>query len=296
MNRMSAGRPRVSSSSPTPAAGFTLIELLVVISIIALLIGILLPALGAARGTARSVACLSNMRQWGIALNIFITEENDRVPKEIGNFNAPQTNTQWYMWHNALPPLVGQQTYAEAWDPTLPPREGAGLNGDVSEEFKSSNIWYCPSGGADRINPFNYAMNRVLNGTSTNKPAYSSLAAYQGMNSVLNMPSPSNTMYLGEPELDDQDTGVIGGLSIMPTTPHIDDDQAGDFRHPGKGANFLFIDGHASTIEVALANERDPYPNGRPAAFQTDDGVHTTAEGQIVWGSFEPDRAEPTPR
>ena len=44
---------------------FTLIELLVVISIIALLIAILLPALAASRESARSVACLSTVRQMG---------------------------------------------------------------------------------------------------------------------------------------------------------------------------------------------------------------------------------------
>ena len=58
-----------------PVYGFTLVELLVVISIIALLIAILLPALGKVRGTARSIQCLSNLRQQGVA-GLAYTEDN----------------------------------------------------------------------------------------------------------------------------------------------------------------------------------------------------------------------------
>jgi prepilin-type N-terminal cleavage/methylation domain-containing protein/prepilin-type processing-associated H-X9-DG protein len=51
--------------------GFTLIELLVVISIIAVLVAILLPALKQAREKARQVACLSNLKQIGLALAMY---------------------------------------------------------------------------------------------------------------------------------------------------------------------------------------------------------------------------------
>lgn len=54
--------------------GFTLIELLVVIAAIALLMAILLPALNVAREQGRRTACLSNMRQVGVALILYQTK------------------------------------------------------------------------------------------------------------------------------------------------------------------------------------------------------------------------------
>ncbi len=58
--------------------GFTIIELLVVISIIALLVGLLLPAIGTARDNARVNASKSNLRQLGVAHEIYAADWADR--------------------------------------------------------------------------------------------------------------------------------------------------------------------------------------------------------------------------
>ncbi len=61
--------------------GFTLIELLVVIAIIALLMSILMPALSRVKKQARTVACLSKLKQWGIWFAMYAEDYNGRFSK-----------------------------------------------------------------------------------------------------------------------------------------------------------------------------------------------------------------------
>jgi prepilin-type N-terminal cleavage/methylation domain-containing protein len=68
------------SSTPSSPRGFTLIELLVVLAIIAILAALLLPALASAKQAGRKAACLSNLRQMGIAIRGYADENDGQIP------------------------------------------------------------------------------------------------------------------------------------------------------------------------------------------------------------------------
>jgi prepilin-type N-terminal cleavage/methylation domain-containing protein len=72
--------------------GFTLIEILVVVGIIAILISILFPVLSNVRKSAQEVVCESNLRQFGMAIQMYANQNRGALPQKGPDVSDSATN------------------------------------------------------------------------------------------------------------------------------------------------------------------------------------------------------------
>jgi prepilin-type N-terminal cleavage/methylation domain-containing protein len=201
--------------------GFTLIELLVVIAIIAILAGILFPVYANARRTARKTQCMNNLKQIGVALDIYAQDHDHRYPLGV--------DSQGNYWYASL------QSYIRTKDVFACPEDSAAVSG---ANFAAS---YCIRDEApDRDEQGNITgWKRVLGGKTDSINYLSDTAILRDTAS----PSGGNTSGL-ETITNQNGTYDSGGKALsFPGTPN----GVGPGRHH-EGDCFMFGDTHVKWV------------------------------------------------
>lgn len=220
--------------------GFTLVELLVVIAIIAVLASLLLPTLAKAKQRAHRAACLSNLRQVGLAFNLYVSENDNRFP-DRRDLKAALGYRPWSSW------------------PASDPRSGWAAE-TLKHHLSDVRLWSCP---AAEYPPFDRTVqcNQPVS-TEANAPmARYWLWRFDRIDSQIPL---DNFWGKTEPQIlsdlreaRNPQVGIPAGSSevelvVDPYFPNtiatLPDDIRGRSVHSG-GRNRLFLDSHASFLK-----------------------------------------------
>ncbi len=207
--------------------GFSMVELMATISVVALLAGLSLPGLGRARQAAANARCVSNLRQLGLAAQLYWDEHGGRAFAE----RRERRGDGWVYWFGWLQDGVeGARAFDASAGALWPYLQGRGV--DVCPSLNRASPLFKPKA---RGAAHGYAYNLLLgprNGVGVNVHqvgATSSLAVLADAGQVNDFQPPAS------PERPMLEEFYYFGTNALEATVH--------FRH-GRRAGVVFVDGH----------------------------------------------------